>query len=56
MTLHDVTISQESKDGGSDHLTLDVTAKTYRYLDDAETVPDKGKGAKGAAGAAGGAN
>ena len=54
VTLHDVTITQESKDGGSDHLTLDVTAKTYRYLDDSETAaPEKGKGAKGAAAAGG---
>ena len=55
VTLHDVTITQETKDAGSDHLTLDVTAKTYRYLDDSETAPEKGKGVKGAAAAAGGA-
>jgi type IV pilus assembly protein PilO len=36
VTLHDISISSETKDMGTDRLTLDVTAKTYRYLDDAE--------------------
>jgi type IV pilus assembly protein PilO len=31
VTLHDYTIS---KRGGSDRLVMDVTAKTYRYLDE----------------------
>ena len=54
VTLHDITIVPETKDGNPDRLTLDVTAKTYRYLDDAELAPaTKGKpGAK--AGDAGG--
>ena len=44
VTLHDIAITPETgKDAGTDRLTLDVTAKTYRYLDDAELVPDKGK-------------
>jgi type IV pilus assembly protein PilO len=57
VTLHDISITPESKDSGPDRLTLDVTAKTYRYLEDSEmAVPEKGKpGAKpAAAGGAGG--
>ena len=46
VTLHDIQIQQDGKD--YDHLTLDVTAKTYRYLDDAEMGasgnPNKPKG------------
>jgi type IV pilus assembly protein PilO len=50
VTLHDITIVPEGRDAGPDRLTLDVTAKTYRYLDDAETGPvDKGKGRAGPA-------
>jgi type IV pilus assembly protein PilO len=38
VTLHDVEILPASKDakGGTDQLQLDVTAKTYRYLDEEE--------------------
>jgi len=36
VTLHDIVITPDSKDGSPDQLTLQVTAKTYRYLDDAE--------------------
>lgn len=37
VTLHDVEITPVTKGtGGSDQLQLDVTAKTYRYLDDEE--------------------
>ena len=54
VTLHDITITQESKESGPDRLTLDVTAKTYRYLDESETAAPTEKKAKGAAGAAGG--
>ncbi len=35
VTLHDIEISRESKDA-FDQLTLDLTAKTYRYLDEEE--------------------
>ena len=35
VTLHDIEISPASKDNGND-LTLNVTAKTYRYLEDDE--------------------
>jgi type IV pilus assembly protein PilO len=36
VTLHDVSITPVSKDAGFDQLQLDVTAKTYRYLDEEE--------------------
>jgi type IV pilus assembly protein PilO len=36
VTLHDVEIGPASKDTGTDQLQLDVTAKTYRYLDEEE--------------------
>ena len=40
VTLHDVEIAPATKDakggGGTDQLQLDVTAKTYRYLDEEE--------------------
>jgi type IV pilus assembly protein PilO len=36
VTLHDVNIQPASKDGGYDRLQIDVTAKTYRALDEAE--------------------
>jgi len=35
VTLHDIEIKPESKDA-YDQLTLDLTAKTYRYLDEEE--------------------
>jgi type IV pilus assembly protein PilO len=52
VTLHDIAISKDkSIKGASDaNLTLDVTAKTYRYLDEAELAAeqaDKAKAAKG---------
>ena len=33
VTLHDIEITPASKDG-FDNLTMDVTAKTYRYIED----------------------
>jgi type IV pilus assembly protein PilO len=36
VTLHDVQITQLGKTPGTDELQLDVTAKTYRYLDEEE--------------------
>jgi len=36
VTLHDITITPIDKSCGFDQLQLDVTAKTYRYLDDDE--------------------
>jgi len=35
VTLHDIEIKTDSRDA-YDQLQLDVTAKTYRYLDDDE--------------------
>ena len=57
VTLHDITIQPDSKDTQApDQLTLQVTAKTYRYLDEAEeaAVAAKAKAAqaKAAPGAA----
>ena len=37
VTLHDIAIRRESTDGAPDELTLDATAKTYRYLDEEAT-------------------
>ena len=36
VTLHDIEIRPVSRDSGYDKLVLDVTAKTYRYLEDDE--------------------
>jgi type IV pilus assembly protein PilO len=41
VTLHDVEITQVSKTAGSDQLQLDLTAKTYRYLDDEEQAANQ---------------
>jgi len=50
VTLHDITIVPETTGGSPDRLTLDVTAKTYRYLDDTELAPAaKPKAPKGSA-------
>ncbi len=40
VTLHDIDITPLSKDG-YDNLTLDVTAKTYRYLDEDEMAAER---------------
>lgn len=46
VTLHDIEMKPEDKDS-LDQLVLDVTAKTYRYLDEDEAQDTKGKdGAK----------
>ena len=51
VTLHDIQIQQQSgKNTGTDQLVLDLTAKTYRYLEDDEMAPagkrKSGPGAK----------
>ena len=56
MTLHDIEITRAGRTSGgrgraaspSDELTLNLTAKTYRYLDEEETAPaaDEGKDKK----------
>jgi type IV pilus assembly protein PilO len=49
VTLHDISITSEPKDPTGDRLTLDVTAKTYRYLDEAEMSPGEHKPVSAAA-------
>lgn len=52
VTLHDITIKPENKDA-YDNLSVELTAKTFRYLDDSEVAAgekskaDDQKGAKG---------
>jgi type IV pilus assembly protein PilO len=48
VTLHDIEIKPQTKDAGFDNLIMDVTAKTYRYLE--EDASAKGGGAKKAGG------
>ena len=38
VTLHDIQISPASKDSSNDDLILNVTAKTYRYMDEEEVM------------------
>lgn len=38
VTLHDVSIKAAERSTGADQLQLDVTARTYRYLDDEEVA------------------
>jgi type IV pilus assembly protein PilO len=47
VTLHDVEISAAGKDASSDQLQLDVTAKTYRYLDEEEQAANQPQGPAG---------
>ena len=50
MTLHDIQITPVDSHGGDfDDLTMDVTAKTYRYIEDEKS------GGKAPAGKMGGA-
>ena len=44
VTLHDITIKTDGKDA-YDVLSFELTAKTFRYLDDAEVAAEKGKAA-----------
>ena len=48
VTLHDISIAPDSKDNGPDQLTLQLTAKTYRYLDEAEEAQGTAKPKAGA--------
>lgn len=50
VTLHDISIAPASRDAAPDQLVLDVTAKTYRYLDETETAPAQAPAATGKAG------
>lgn len=51
VTLHDIEITPKGKDPGFDELVLNVTAKTYRYLDEQEVAEaqaaDDAKAGKG---------
>jgi type IV pilus assembly protein PilO len=49
VTLHDIDIKPDSKDT-FDQLTLDLTAKTYRYLDEEELAAVEAEKAKANAG------
>jgi type IV pilus assembly protein PilO len=50
VTLHDIEIAPGGKDAGAGNLVLNVTAKTYRYLDEDEGGAEGGKAKKPAAG------
>jgi len=43
VTLHDIEIKPTGGNGGYDDLTLTLTAKTYRYLDEDEMASQHGK-------------
>jgi type IV pilus assembly protein PilO len=43
VTLHDIEITPLGKEAGIDQLRLDVTAKTYRYLDEDEQAAQPAK-------------
>jgi type IV pilus assembly protein PilO len=47
VTLHDVQIGSTTKTPGTDELQLDVTAKTYRYLDEEEQAAAQPQGPAG---------
>lgn len=41
VTLHDIQIAPVAANGAPDQLQIDVTAKTYRYLDDEEQAQNR---------------
>jgi len=43
VTLHDIKITKRGK-GDNDQLVMDMTAKTYRYLEESERPHEKKKG------------
>ncbi len=56
VTLHDIEIKPDEQGRGYDQLTLDLTAKTYRYLDEdeiaaAQAEQEEGRHTSAAAGA-----
>jgi type IV pilus assembly protein PilO len=55
VTLHNIAIASAGRDAAPDQLVLDVTAKTYRYLDENDTAQAEEPAAKGAKGAKGAA-
>jgi type IV pilus assembly protein PilO len=48
VTLHDIQITPADSKGGYDNLTMDVTAKTYRYIEDESGARSAKKKAGGA--------
>jgi type IV pilus assembly protein PilO len=50
VTLHDIEITPAGKEGSPGNLVLNVTAKTYRYLDEDEQATEGGKPGKPASG------
>lgn len=49
VTLHDVEIAPAAKESGNDQLQLNVTAKTYRYLDEDEQAAEQPQQQRGRA-------
>ncbi len=52
VTLHDIEIAAAGRDSGPDDLVLNVTAKTYRYLEEDEVAPPAEEARAGRKGAA----
>jgi type IV pilus assembly protein PilO len=48
VTLHDIEITPSARSGTGEQLQLDLTAKTYRYLDDSEIAAEAAIKAKAA--------
>ena len=50
VTIHDIAILPPAKDAPSGELSMELTAKTYRYLDESELIPEttvaQGKGGR----------
>ena len=50
VTIHDIAILPPAKDAPSGELSMELTAKTYRYLDESEQIPEttvaQGKGGR----------
>ena len=50
VTIHDIAILPPAKDAASGELAMELTAKTYRYLDESEQIPEttvaQGKGGR----------
>lgn len=47
VTLHDLTLSSKGKKGEDERMTMEATAKTYRYLDQEETATNKKRKRRG---------
>ena len=49
VTLHDIEIKPQGGNSGYDNLTMDITAKTYRYIEDGDSGTKVGKKRAGGA-------